>query len=442
MAHNWNFERTQTRINTAINEVSEVSISEYTRDMSLKNIPKNKAYRTESVHLYIDIFNMDELLGVTATEGETSHKKTLKFLNLHYRAVDRILDKCDALRIDFHNQRLHAVILKPYGDNEASEKSRINKAIAIGQLISDVLQETGDENDDVPNAKVRIGIDSGKSLIVNNGRNGGREPLFLGNPANQAAKLSGHEKTTGIYVSNNARKAAGIIEVTSPNKTALSADIIKACVEAADLDVSKDVVVKEWLEEQESMPIGNFEFSRHTPPLRTVEIETLSPKNSRRQELLSIYADIDGFTNYVNDNIEDNPEDVVRTLHVLRSELACVLTSDFEGLKIRYIGDCLHGEMCSGTAYTTDEKESISDTVLCAGAFRSSFDQAIEMLKENNVDTGELGLAIGFEYGPTSTTRLGLKGDMVRCALSKAVLESEAKQRLCNGLETESLPLS
>jgi hypothetical protein len=45
---------------------------------------------------------------------------------------------------------------------------------------------------------------------------------------------------------------------------------------------------------------------------------------------------------------------------------------------------------------------------LCAGAFGSSFDLALERQKANGIATDGLGLAIGFEFGPT-VTRLGMQ---------------------------------
>jgi len=65
-------------------------------------------------------------LEVTEVEGEICHRRTLRFLNLHYRAVQRILQRVDAMLVDFHNQRLHSVVAKPYG----SEVNRIHKAVA------------------------------------------------------------------------------------------------------------------------------------------------------------------------------------------------------------------------------------------------------------------------------------------------------------------------
>jgi hypothetical protein len=36
-----------------------------------------------AAHLYADIVNLDDILGVTEAEGETCHRRTLRFLNLH-----------------------------------------------------------------------------------------------------------------------------------------------------------------------------------------------------------------------------------------------------------------------------------------------------------------------------------------------------------------------
>ena len=446
MAKSWNYARAAKRIDTRLEEVADPTIVDYKRDMSLENIPTNKAYRVNGVHLYADILNLDEMLHCTSTEGETCHKRTLRFLNQHYRAVHRILGDCDAIRVDFHNQRLHAVVTKPYnsenedegdGKNE-SEAMRVHRAVAIGKLIIDVLDETGDQDEHIADAKVRIGIDTGKALAVNNGRPGSREPLFLGRPANKAAKRAGGGSAMGIYMTNEARQAIGLAKVAEKDldSTQLTASQIETSQAEANLGVTKDGIVRQWEKDMEANPIGSFEFSRHTPPFKDLPFEDLTPKNSRRQEAISVYADLDGFTRYVDRHIEDTPEDVVKALHVIRSEMDSVLASDFEGTKVRFIGDCVHGLMAEGTAQQTDEQGSISTAVLCAGAVRSSFDLSLEKLDEQGVDIDGLGLAIGIEYGLMTASRLGMKGDRVRCSVSRGVIASEDEQCRCSGRET------
>ncbi len=434
MAKNWQEDRARDHIEKKIKDVNTVTVVDYMRDAALENISVNKAYRVHAAHVYADIVNLDDMLNVTDVEGETCHKRTLRFLNLHYRAAYRAIQGADAKRVDFHNQRLHAIVAKPYG--EESEAMRVHRAVALAQLLINVLAQTGDDDEHIPNAKVRVGIDTGEALAVNNGRNGNREPLFLGDPANHAAKLSAAGTATGIYLTNQARAAIGLDEVDAPATTRLAADEIKTSQDEAALEITAESVVNNWRKDLEAHPIGAFEFSRPTPPLKNLDIAALTPGNSRRFEGVSTYADLDNFTQYVSDNMDDNPEDVVRVLHVLRAELDRVLTSDFEGRKIRYIGDCLHGLSFEGTSCTTDEEESVSTAVLCAGALRSSFNLAIEMLGDEGIAVSGLGLQIGFEFGPMTATRLGMQGDRVRCSVSRGVRRSEAEQGRCGDGET------
>lgn len=436
MSKNWSHDRAADHIDKKMEDVKEVTIKDYTRDMSLESIPTNVGYRVDGVHMYADILNLDDMLNATVVEGTECHRRTLRFLDQHYRAVKRILDRVDARRVDFHSQRLHSLFTKPYNSEEDAEKKRIQRAVATAQLMIDVLAETGDDDEHIPAAKLRIGIDTGRALAVNNGRNGYREPLFLGDPANHAAKLASNNKAKGIYLTNGARKVIGLTEKDQPEKSALASEEVKACQEAAKLDVTADEIVKEWRDDLEKNPIGGYQFSRQTPPLCDMDISALTPANSKRQEMVSIYADIDGFTSYVADHIDDNTEDVVRTLHVLRAELERVVTSDFKGRRVRFIGDCVQSLSCDGTAHTTDEEKSVSESTRLSGALRSSFNLAIERLKGKGYKTGELGLAIGFDLGPVSVTRLGKKGDRIRCAIGRRVLESENRQRDCSGVET------
>jgi class 3 adenylate cyclase len=431
----WNRDRAAKRIESKISQLSlnDIEIKDYVRDTDLTNLPGHAAYRVHGAHLYADIVNLTDMLHVTAVEGETCHRRTLRFLNLHYRAVHRILQRVDSLFVDFHNQRLHSVVTKPYD----SENSRVHRAVAIGKLVIDVLARTG-ENADHPAAKVRVGIDTGKALAVNNGRRGHREPLFLGEPANHAAKRSTGGKATGIYLTNKARAVIGLKQVVEEDVTPLTEQQIKDSQAAAKLGVTADEIVIEWKDDLDKNPIGVFEFKSHTPPFSTLDIEELSVKNSRRQDAATVYADLDGFTAYVSKNIgtNDTAKHVVRALHVLRSELDAALHEDFAGRKIRFIGDCIHGLAVEGSSQTTNQEETISNMTLCAGAMRSSFDLALKKLRERGTDASCLGLQIGFEYGPMTVTRLGMKGELVRCSVSRGVLTAEDEQWRCAGNET------
>ena len=121
-------------------------------------------YAVVNANTFDGVDRSELIEAATDFEGETCHKRVLRFLNLHYRAVHRILQHVDAIEVDFHNQRLHCVVAKPYGN----EASRIYRGVAIGQMLIDVLQAVEEENDHeiIPAAKVRVGIDSGIALAV------------------------------------------------------------------------------------------------------------------------------------------------------------------------------------------------------------------------------------------------------------------------------------
>ncbi len=369
MANTWKNDRALARIRARLAEVKTVEIKNYVRDTDLNALPRNKAYRIDGVHLYVDLLNLEDMLTTTDVEGVTCHRRTLRFLNLHYRAVHRILAAVDAVEVDFHNQRLHAVVAKPYGD----KVGRVHRAIAIAQLIIDVLAKTGEEGDEIiPAAKVRVGIDTGLALAVRNGRRGHTEPLFLGVPANHAAKRAAGGTSAGIFLTNTARQVIGLADAASEDTTKLTRTEIEESQQDAALDISADKIMREWRKDLEANPIGKFSFSGHTPPFSNLDLEVLTPANSRRQDAISLYGDLDGFTNYVAKHIGDDEtaKDVVRVLHVLRSEMDAVVTNDFGGRKVRFVGDCIHAAMAEGTAQTTDEEASGSNLTLGARGLR------------------------------------------------------------------------
>ena len=182
--HTWTRETAAERIDAYLAEVDSVTIKPYVRDTDLASLPRDTAYRVDGAHVYIDILNLEEMLASTAQEGVTCHRRALRFLNLHYRAVRRIVEHVDAIEVDFHNQRLHAVVTKPYGD----EAKRVHRAVALAQLVIDVLGEIGEESGDdiIPPARVRAGIDTGIALAVNNGRRGHQEPVVVATHTEQA----------------------------------------------------------------------------------------------------------------------------------------------------------------------------------------------------------------------------------------------------------------
>lgn len=424
----WNKKDATARIQDAIAQTDSVDVQDLTSVGQLASIGLAQAWRVDAAHAYVEILNAPALLETTATESERSHKRLLRFLHVYQRVAHLVFSGTTARPVDYQNQRLHFLVPEPFGD----EQMRIATAVAVADALGQVLRGGNDLHTELPDAKIRVGIDSGTALAVQNGTRGDREPLFLGNPANLAAKLLAGKKE-GIYLTDAARRRLNSEwGGADPLATPLTRAQIDACVAHAGLKLDIPALIKRWEAEVKDTPLATFDFTRPKPPLAKLDLDLLAPANSRRIETAVIYADVDGFTRFVAERVTGRWGEAaaVQALHVIRKELRDVLAG-FDGLKIRYNGDCLVGVLAEG-ATETQHAQTMSRAALCAAAMRSSFLLIQELLP----DTAGLGLGIGLDAGPVAITRLGPKNDRSRCIVGRAVVEAEAIQQRCTGKET------
>ena len=407
-------------------------------------VPPNRAVTTHGVHIYANLLAYNERLVEQGRETEASHARALQLLHFHYSACDLLTQAFDIQRVDFHGGRLHAVVLTPEGEDREGE--RIAKALAFAAAFREMVDRAGRRYGADFQTDVRIGMDCGPAVAVNSGRASEPEPLFIGSPANHAAKLADGDEP-GIFLSPRLEQARTGLRPLSPVRFTEEAAtrILSETVDIRTLRKSArsplDEAYATFVEDQERLIEAHggvrpaeFTFHYRQPPLRSVKFADHPPSNSIRLPLASVFADIDGFTAYVDAAIANGRvAEAVSNLHVLRAEMAAVLQDDFGGRKIRFIGDCLHGVIAIGNARDTDAMATIKEAVLTAAAIRSSF----ELCRARLPGIATLGIAIGIEYGPTPMCRLGLRGDAsVRCSSSKATCVSEAAQAACGGVET------
>lgn len=420
-------------------------------DKPLFNLKKNEAVLVDGVHIYANLINYDDYLLAEGIETAASHERALNFLHLHYSACDRVVENCDAQRVDFHGGRMHAVILEPTGAH--NEGQRVAKAIILAEQLRSLSSSAALEmrNGDYV-SKYRFGIDTGKCVATNSGQGLEPEPLFLGSAANHAAKLADGEEV-GIFISDTAQAALvnksipsvgnlfdrlvderlsyKLDETSLPEIALLNVGSLRRVDEIfsnwqADIRLNKDAFVAE---------ATSFQFHKHKLPLNTIEYEKLMPSNSVRMTMVSVFGDLDGYTKYVDGAMSDFGRlgNAVRNLHVIRGEMANVVHDDFEGRKVRFIGDCIHGILSAGEDTEVNEKEAVRQAIHCAGGLRSSFELCKDQLPEAN----QLGLAIGIELGDTPVTRLGIRGERsVRVASSVSTSSSEDEQKRCDGVQT------
>ncbi|WP_296020813.1 adenylate/guanylate cyclase domain-containing protein [uncultured Agrobacterium sp.] len=459
----WNEDRARMRIRRFIDSVPEgrivvedfrsflsetkmakgITASAALTEASLVDIPRNRAITTHAVHVYANLIDFNSVLVDAGRETEASHRRAFEFLHAHYSACDALIDEFEIQRVDFHGSRLHAVVLAPEGPQK--EGARVRKAIAFAAGFREMVERLGQEHTRFQTG-VRIGIDSGPAVAIDGGRKDEREPLFIGSPANHAAKLA-DGKEPGVAVSR--RAAAAIDRAPQPFSDILSLSkslerqFLDEHVVTAGVDRMADarletayMKVADELRARESGSVSEavFRFQRKAPPLKDIVYADHPPSRAIRMEMASLFADIDGFTAYIDDSIRTGRiAEAVSNLHVMRAEMAAVLREDFGGRKVRFVGDCIHGMVAEGDARSTDAMATMRTAVNAAAGLRSSFELCRTMLP----GADRLGLAIGIDYGETPVCRLGLRGQAsVRAAASRATCVSEAEQRRCDGRET------
>jgi class 3 adenylate cyclase len=412
-------------------------------DSALVDIPRNRAITTNAVHVYANLVDFNAKLTDAGRETEASHRRALEFLHAHYSACDALLDEFDMQRVDFHGSRLHAVVLDPEGPH--NEGARVRTAVTFAAAFREMVERLGRDHPEFETG-VRIGIDSGPAVAIDGGSKTEREPLFIGSPANHAAKLADSD---GEGLALSPRAAAALQRRAEPWQTEftvtktlerqfLDERVVTAGVDRtgdARLEAAYSSITNELRSRKEfNASEAVFLFNYKEPPLRDLDYSDHPPSNSIRMELASIFADVDNFTSYIDKAIQTGKiAEAVANLHVIRAEMAAVLRDDFRGRKVRFIGDCIHGLVAEGDARQTDQFATMRMAVNAAAGLRSSFDLCKEMLK----GVENLGLAIGVDYGPTPICRLGLRGAAsVRTAASRATCVSETEQRRCDGDET------
>lgn len=459
----WNEDRARVRILGFINSVpqGDIKVEDFAAFLmerrvekgvfaadaakaALVDIPRNRAITTDGVHVYANLIAFNSVLtDQERRETEASHIRALEFLHAHYSACDALIDGFDMQRVDFHGARLHAVVLQPEGKENEAERVRI--AVGFAAAFREMVHRLGEKHQRFQ-TEVRVGVDSGPAVAIDSGKSGEREPLFIGSPANHAAKLA-DGSDPGLFLS---KRTALLLEqpVDVYTRSVLlneelerrflndvgPASKLRKSASARLEDAYSAVIpaLDERVLSSNHDPV--FKFHRKEPPLKDIVYEEHPPSNAIRMELASIFADVDNFTAYIDNAIQTGKiAEAVANLHVIRAEMGAVLKADFGGRKVRYIGDCIHGLLAEGDRFATNERETVKKAIETAAALRSSFELCRTMLP----GAQDLGLAIGIEYGVTPICRLGLRGlESVRAATSKATCLSEEEQRRCNGDET------
>jgi class 3 adenylate cyclase len=427
----WNASRSKSRIAQHLKTVPDfdetITLAKravqkrFLADGTLDKLTNRKAFVVEGAHLYGHLLDYDQMVvDAQGKESERSHEILLRFLDAQYQLWDAIVEDGGAERVDYHGTRLHAIVSEPAGDPSSQVEKALSLANTLNIATARIAATLG-----VP-GRLRFGIDQGKCLALTTGRHFDKDILFMGQPANYAAKLATGGQAAGVYVSPRANIALEATSLSTPTRNNI--EISKARIEKAGQKY-RFQKLEEAVTRIANSEVVMKKFSFFSPelPLSELKFADLSPSKTARLGLASLFADIDGFTAFV-DNAISSGSDAINAaatgIHVIREELNDVLKLDFGGKRVRFIGDCIHGTIALDN-FREGATQTIKEAALCASGMESSF----ELCKEAVPSIEDLGLAIGIEFGDVAITRLGSRGqESVRCAAGKAVVVSERIQ--------------
>ncbi|WP_228680785.1 hypothetical protein [Myxococcus xanthus] len=168
-------------------QMDDIDLRPLTREMDLENLGLSQARTVTGVHVYLDVTNFQSLLEARR-ENTAELKKLLRHLTVFQRQVERLLRQQDgaAVRVHFQGARLHLIVFKPYDTEEGATLARLVKAVTLVEQVrqlADMIQFHTDIH-----FEFEAGVDTGEAIATMNARARRRQLLFVGRPANEAAK--------------------------------------------------------------------------------------------------------------------------------------------------------------------------------------------------------------------------------------------------------------
>jgi class 3 adenylate cyclase len=433
----WNEKEAKERVEKHDFQDFEVNVQDLAKSMDFANLSTKDVRRAQAGHLYADIPNF-HLAVRDAGADKAKQKKLLRAASVLRKVQGDLLAEKDIIgdddlgKIQLQAARLHALCYKPYTDETRRARRAVAMAITLNTYIYEVFNEVFD--DLTRPLQSAVGIAAGKSLIANIGFHGDRERICLGTPANLAAKVLGAGNTVRITEEIHQHLPEDIQKHFIKAGTIAGVDVYEAKgsrrtehIEIAQtLNVTWDA--DHWKKKTEAyrdeLPLDQMEVSWAEVK---IDLDRLTERNSKRTDGAAIYADLVGFTKYVQDAEQnDTVVSLLRELHMIRHEFHAVLKQDYPAIVLQHQGDRVFAILHEPCGDDQADKERRCRKALDATiGIQSSMRQVLRAkLKQGK----NLHVAIGLDSGTAVVTRLGKKGKREIICLGPQIIDAEQLQ--------------
>lgn len=429
----WNEERSKERVKANDFKDFELNVKDLSRSMDFSNLGKKDVRRAKGVHLYVDVPNFHRAVDDAGNDLQ-KQRKLVRASSVLRRIQGELMEQDDVGDIQRQTVRAHGLVFKPYdGDDCPKDGDRAKRAVihAITQNTY-VLDVFNDVFNDVRDFSSAVGLSSGTSYLANVGKSGKRELISLGTCANLAAKIIGGRDTITITsemygvlpecLREVFNKDAEVSCVQTYRATGVRWSSHPELAKKLNVVWKPDAWHKRTEEHRDALPLSEIEISEATV---LIDASKLSERNCKRTEAVAFYADLDGFTQYVQEaETDEKVISLIRQFHMIRSEFHSVAETDCDGLVLQHRGDCILGilHLPSGQSSHADRCQDAIDLAI---GIQSSMEH---VLNEHLTDRKDIHVAIGLDVGKVIVSRLGKKGERITICFGPEVTEAERLQ--------------
>tara|TARA_R110002049_G_scaffold143703_1_gene305916 strand:- start:1875 stop:3437 length:1563 start_codon:yes stop_codon:yes gene_type:complete len=429
----WNEKRSRERVEKNDFSDFEVNVQDLSRSMDFNNLGKKDVRRAQGVHLYVDVPNFHLAVGEAGNDKQ-KQRKLIRASSVLRRIQGSLMDEDNVGDIQRQTVRAHGLVFKPYdGKDDVKESHRaklaVIHAITENTYVLDVFNKVFK---DVRNFSSAVGLASGTSYICNVGKTGKRELISLGNCANLAAKIIGSRDTITITdemydvlpecLQNHFEQEEVVSNVQTYRATGLRWSQNTELAQELGVEWNEEKWKKETEKHRDNLLLDQITITDATT---RIDLSKLTERNCKRTNAITFYADLDGFTHYIQEaESNDKIISLIRQFHMIRAEFHSVVETDYDGLVLQHRGDCILGilHLPSGTDNHT---ERCQDAVDIAIALQSSMEH---VLNTHLADREDIHVAIGMDVGKVMVTRLGKKGKRINICFGPEVTNAEDLQ--------------
>jgi class 3 adenylate cyclase len=430
----WDEERAKQRVANHDFSDLEVNVADLAREMGFHRLGTKDVRRVQGAHMYADVPNFHQAVA-DAGENTQKLKKLLRAASVLRRVQGDLLKADEIGSLQLQAARLHCLVYRPYDDEAKRAIRAVILAVSLNSYLYDVFNDVFREVQDFEGA---VGTAAGECLVANLGFRGDRELISLGSCANLGAKVIDGIDTITITEDVHALLPHTLRECFEKSATVAGAVTYRAIglrwqknprlAEALGVQFDVERLKKTTEEYRDALPLADMELSEaHV----LIDPDTLSERTSKRTSAVVCYADLDGFTRYVQ--AAERDEDVVslvRVLHMIRAEIHAVIEQDYPDLVLQHQGDRLFAivHMPPGDRF---DKRCANGLALAIG-LQSSMEHVLNAYLQGRKD---IHLAVGVDVGTVLVTRLGKKGAREVVCLGPQVTSAEDLQLRSAGRE-------